>query len=103
MLELCLAGFGQTQSTFPPVIAATFGNPALPLHDLEGSGESRAVDCEDFAQLALRDFSGQRKRLQDGELGGPQPQWAQCVFIYLGERPRSAAETAAHAGQFRYR
>ena len=30
------------------------------------------VDHEHFAELALRHFSGERERLQDGELGGPQ-------------------------------
>ena len=70
--EMGFSGSSQTQPAFPPVFAATFCDPALSGHDSESSTECRTVDHEHFAELALRHFSGERERLQDGELGGPQ-------------------------------
>lgn len=102
-LELGFTAFGQAQPPFSPVLAAAFCDPTLPVHDLESAGESRSVHSEYFAQLALSNFSSQRERLQDGELGGPQSQRAQRIFIKLGQCPRSAAKAAAHAREFRYR
>jgi hypothetical protein len=102
-LELGFTAFGQAQPPFSPVLAAAFCDPTLPVHDLESSGESRTVHGEYFAQLALRNFSCERERLQDGELGSPQSQRAQHIFIKLVQCPRSAAKAAAHAREFRYR
>lgn len=102
-LELGFAAFGQAQPPFSPVLAAAFCDPTLPVHDLKSAGESRTVHGEYFAQLAQSNFSGERERLQDGELGRPQPHRAQRIFIKLGQCPRSAAKAAAHAREFRYR
>jgi hypothetical protein len=80
-LELCFACFGQTQPPLSPVFARPFCDPALPAHDVKGPGESRTVHGEDFAEPTLGDFSGKREGLQDGELGDPQIQWAQRIFV----------------------
>ena len=102
-LELGFTAFGQAQPPFSPVLAAAFCDPTLPVHDLESASESRTVYGEYLAQLALRNLSSERERLQDGELGSPQSQRAQRIFIKLGQCPRSAAKTAAHARELRYR
>ena len=100
--ELSFPVLSQTQPAFPPVIAATFCDPALSGHDSESSTKCRTVHDEHFAELALRYFSSEREGLQDGELGGPQIHRAQRVLIELGEGARSPAEVAAQARQFRY-
>lgn len=101
-VELRFPGIGKTQPSFAAVLATALCDPALPGHQSEGSCEGCAVHSEHFAQLALSNFSSQRERLQDGELGGPQSQRAQRSFIKLGQGPRRAAEAAAHAREFRY-
>jgi hypothetical protein len=102
-LELGFPAFGQAQPPLSPVPAAAFCDPTLPVHDLESAGESRTVHGEYLAQLALRDFASERERLQDGELGGPESQRPQRIFIKLCQCPRSAAKVAAQAREFRYR
>lgn len=86
-LELGFTAFGQAEPPFSPVLAAAFCDPTLLIHDLESAGESRTVYGEYFAQLALSNLSSERERLQDGELGGPQPQRAQRIFIKLAQCP----------------
>jgi hypothetical protein len=63
MFELSFPALSQTQPAFPPVIAATFCDPALSGHDSESSTKCRTVHDEHFAELALRYLSRERERL----------------------------------------
>ncbi len=94
-MELLLPGGGELNPTCTTVVAPARFNPTFPQHDFQSSGQGGAVNPQDFAEAALRDFPRDRKRLQDGELGGPQSRGPQCGFIDLAQGPRTLAETAA--------
>src|SRR5207248_11366402 len=92
--ELRLSGPRKTQPSFSPVFAAALANPALAHHDGEGSRQTCAVHRQHFAKLSLRNLSGARKHLQDGELRSPQLNRPERVVVLLGERPRRPPNAA---------
>jgi|SRR5271170_1525102 hypothetical protein len=84
----------ETYPSFTLVLAAALCDPSLAAHDGERAREAGAVHRQDFAELALGDFTGKREGLQDGELRGPEAQGAQGVLVELGEGAGGAAESA---------
>ena len=82
-VELIDSRPGQTKPAFSAVAPSKFFNPAVPGHDVEGSGESGGVHCQNFSELSLMNCSGNRQGLQDRELGRGKTEWAHRLVIVL--------------------
>jgi len=67
---------------------------------LSAADERGAVDGQNFAKVALGNFSGEGERLQQCELRGFQTKWPQSRFVVLVRHPRSPTETGGQAGGF---
>ena len=105
IVESALAGkWGQCESdaaAAPVDLFRNVRNPSVPVHNLQRSGQSGAVHCENFSEPPLCEFSSERERLKDAELRDRESQRPQRLVIALGKRPGSAANIGAHARKSR--
>jgi hypothetical protein len=61
---------GEADSPFAAIPAPALFDPAVAFHYVQRSRQCGAVHRKDLTQKALRYFAGERKGLEDGELGG---------------------------------
>lgn len=86
--ELSFASLGQPQPALTTVFPTALRDPAMAAHDGERASQGCAVHGQHLSKLSLSDLSRERKRLQDSELGDPQPERPQRLLVKLGQRPR---------------